>query len=188
MTARERRFFVVGSVIVLGAALMSRVALPAARVVQTKRQEADQIAHALSRGRALSKDSVLLNRSLIEARSRFSGLKRGLLKGGTAIAAAADLASTVERAAEASGVTIIRLNPTASPGKDSLGRVDMRVEGSGDTGRLAQFLWELENAEDRLMSVTELVITHSQAPISGGQANRSVRIMVSGWFLSGEGW
>ncbi len=144
MSPRERRVVYLGALCIAAALAVGR-GLPAWRSwVGEQRATASELRLEVRRAEASIRAHEARRDSLLVLEGELRTLGRLTLSARTAAAAGTELASLVNEAARAAGVSLGALHVTGDSAGVTIRRVRLRVEGSGDVRALVGFLLALE--------------------------------------------
>lgn len=183
LTSRERRVVIAGAV---ASVLIVFGALVVAPFVRHWRGREDSIAakaEQLARLEALAASEDMLQRSAVELRDALGRRDQSLLEGSTVALAGSALQSLVRSYGERSRVSILRLDPAGSAGRDGedgTGSVDvapiaLSLTAEGDIYGLVDLLYYLQNGET-LLVVDELRVNSPRGSRAGVLMGWTIRL------------
>ena len=161
LSKRDRTTLLAGAGVVAAILLFGR-GVPALQRWQSERlSEAEAARDRLGVLRAGAESSALLRDSVAARGRRLNSTRARLLSGATVEAAAASLASVVEKTGRENGVDVmtVSLRPD-SVRRGAFARVAVHLSAEGDVDGLADLLYALESS-DRLLAVRALSVTQT---------------------------
>jgi type II secretion system (T2SS) protein M len=168
VTPRDRRAIVVGTAVILGAVLVTRVVPGAIRSTRELRERAADQMETAARAREAIASTSMLRDSLGRAAAEIVALAPTLTDGGSAAEAQAALSSFVSLVASRSDLRVARLDPVPDSALGAFGRVAVQAELEGDLRGLTRFLQGVE-VGDPLLTIASLAVS---APNAVGQPNQ----------------
>jgi type II secretion system (T2SS) protein M len=159
--SRRERLIVSGGALVSALALLSVwVVLPLTRRWQDREAAINLKQTQLTQLQTLVASSAVIRKNLAERQAARVALRQRLLTGSTLALAASNLQALLQGYADASQVSLDRVDVVAAPGTErgqGLPAVPVRLSGQGDIYGLTSLLDRLQNGE-KLLVIDELSV------------------------------
>ena len=157
ITARDRRFLIVGAIAVGLFLVLNYAVLPVYESIMFKRKDIALKEITLQKYQRKIEPQGALRKKLAEVQRRSREVEQSLLKGVTTSLAAADIQRIVDTVARKSQVSIKSVKVLDASARDVLTTIPVQVTFDGDLGRTCAFMRSIES-NAKLLAIQEMKI------------------------------